>query len=82
MRKTTGNVTVSSFDDGEAFAEKISPYDTFIQIIEGKAEIIIINKSNALLCGHGIIIPVHSSHIVKADGRFKMIQTVIKSGYE
>ena len=82
MRKSTGNVTVSSFDDGEAFAEKISPFDTFIQIIEGRAEIIIRDKSNTLLCGHGIIIPAHASHIIRADGRFKMIQTVIKSGYE
>ena len=82
MKKTTGNVTVVSFDTGEALTEKISPFDTFIQIIEGRAEIIIDKKSNYLECGQGIIIPAHSSHIVKANGRFKMTQTVIKSGYE
>ncbi|MDB5223069.1 MAG: cupin protein [Chitinophagaceae bacterium] len=82
MKKTTGNVTVVSFDTGEALTEKISPFDTFIQIIEGNAEIIIDKKSNALECGQGIIIPAHSSHVVKANGRFKMTQTVIKSGYE
>ena len=71
-----------SFDTGEALTEKISPFDTFIQIIEGRAEIIIDKKRNALECGQGIIIPAHSSHIVKANGRFKMTQTVIKSGYE
>lgn len=82
MKKTTGNVTVVSFDTGEALTEKISPFDTFIQIIEGRAEIIIDKKSNCLECGQGIIIPAHASHIVKANGRFKMTQTVIKSGYE
>ena len=82
MKKTTGNVTVSSFDSGEAFTERISPFDTFIQIIEGKAEIIIDKKSNDLNCGQGIIIPAHASHIIKANERFKMTQTVIKSGYE
>ena len=82
MKKTTGNVTVVSFDTGEALTEKISPFDTFIQIIEGRAEIIIDKNSNCLECGQGIIIPAHSSHIVKANGRFKMTQTVIKSGYE
>ncbi|HUS03164.1 MAG TPA: cupin domain-containing protein [Chitinophagaceae bacterium] len=82
MKKTTGNVTVVSFDTGEALTEKISPFDTFIQIIEGKAEIIIDKTSNCLECGQGIIIPAHSSHVVKANGRFKMTQTVIKSGYE
>lgn len=82
LKKTTGNVSVVSFDSGEALTEKISPFDTFIQIIEGKAEIIIGKKSNALDCGHGIIIPAHASHVVKANERFKMLQTVIKSGYE
>jgi quercetin dioxygenase-like cupin family protein len=82
MKKTTGNVTVVSFDTGEALTEKISPFDTFIQIIEGRADIIIDKKNNALECGQGIIIPAHSSHVVKANGRFKMTQTVIKSGYE
>lgn len=82
MKKTTGNVTVVSFDNGEALTEKISPFDTYIQIIEGRAEIIIGKVSNLLECGQGIVIPAHSSHIVKANGRFKMTQTVIKSGYE
>jgi quercetin dioxygenase-like cupin family protein len=82
MKKTTGNVTVVSFDSGEALTEKISPFDTYIQIIEGRAEIIIGKMSNHLECGQGIVIPAHSSHVVKANGRFKMTQTVIKSGYE
>jgi quercetin dioxygenase-like cupin family protein len=82
LKKATGSVTVSSFDSEEALAERISPFATFIQIIEGKAEILISKKSNKLLCGQSIIIPAHTSHIVKADGRFKMLQTVIKSGYD
>ena len=82
MKKTTGNVTVKSFDSEQELEEKISPFDTFIQLIEGKAEIIIGKRSNMLLCGQGIIIPAHKSHVVKANGRFKMLQTVIKSGYD
>jgi hypothetical protein len=30
-----------SFDTGEGLTEKTSPFDTFVQIIEGKAEIVI-----------------------------------------
>ena len=82
IRKTTGNVTVVSIDKGEALTEKISPFDTFIQIIEGKAEIVIDGNSNALLTGQAIIIPAHTSNTVKANERFKMISTIIKSGYE
>ena len=82
LKKATGHVTVSSFDADEALTERVSPFATFIQIIEGKAEIVISKKNNMLLCGQSIMIPAHTSHVVKADGRFKMLETVIKSGYE
>ncbi|GAA4445169.1 hypothetical protein GCM10023091_36390 [Ravibacter arvi] len=82
LRKTTGNVNVVSFDSGEAMTEKTSPFDTFIQVIEGKAEVIIEDKANILDTGQSIIIPAHSRNTIKANVRFKMISTVIKSGYE
>lgn len=82
IRKTTGNVTVVAIDMGEALTEKISPFDTFVQIIEGNAEVVIDSKSNILKTGEGIIIPAHTSNSVKANERFKMISTIIKSGYE
>jgi quercetin dioxygenase-like cupin family protein len=82
IRKTTGNISVVAIDIGEALTEKISPFDTFIQIIEGNAEVVIDENSNMLHTGEAIIIPAHTSHNVKANERFKMISTVIKSGYE
>jgi len=82
IKKTTGNISATSFDTGEAMTEKIIPFDTFVQIIDGKAEIIIDGKSNLLNTGDAIIIPAHASNIVKANERFKMISTIIKSGYE
>lgn len=82
IKKSTGNISIMSFDSGEGLTEKTSPFDTFAQIIEGKAEIVIDNVSNHLGTGMGIIIPAHLSNFIKPNGRFKMIQTVIKSGYE
>jgi len=82
IRKTTGNVTITASDSGEDVAEKISPFDTFIQIIEGEAEIIIDGKSNFLKVGEAIIIPAHTLNAFRANQRFKMISTIIKSGYE
>ena len=82
IKKTTGNISVISIDTGEALTEKIIPFDTFVQIIDGKAEVVIDGISNFLDKGQSIIIPAHSSNIVKANERFKMISTIIKSGYE
>jgi quercetin dioxygenase-like cupin family protein len=82
VKKTTGSVSAVSFDSGEALTEKISPFDTFIQIIEGKAEIFINGVSHVLNTGQSIIIPAHASNTIKANERFKMISTIIKSGYD
>jgi quercetin dioxygenase-like cupin family protein len=82
IKKTTGNISAVSFDTGEALTEKIIPFDTFVQIIDGNAEIVIDGISNLLTTGQSIIIPAHASNIVRANERFKMISTIIKSGYE
>lgn len=82
IKKSTGNVSATAFDTGEDLTEKISPFDTFVQIIDGRAEIVIDGQSNILETGQSIIIPAHTSNIVKANERFKMISTIIKSGYE
>jgi quercetin dioxygenase-like cupin family protein len=82
VKKTTGTISVVSLDTGEAMNERILPFDTFVQIIEGKAEIIIDGVVNSLNTGQSIIIPAHTPNTVKANQRFKMISTIIKSGYE
>jgi quercetin dioxygenase-like cupin family protein len=82
LKKTTGNISVISFDSGEGLIEKTSPYDTFVQIIDGTAKIVISGISNLLRTGQSIVIPAYAANYVSPNGRFKMIQTVIKSGYE
>ncbi len=82
LKKSTGNISVMSFDSGEGLTEKTTPFDTFAQIIDGKAEIVISGESNFLETGESIVIPAHAPNFVKPNGRFKMIMTIIKSGYE
>ncbi|MDP2424141.1 MAG: cupin domain-containing protein [Bacteroidales bacterium] len=82
LKKSTGSISVMSFDSGEGLTEKTTPFDTFAQIIEGQAEMVISGESCLLLTGQSIVIPAHASNFIKPNGRFKMILTVIKSGYE
>ncbi|MEP6465326.1 MAG: cupin domain-containing protein [Parafilimonas sp.] len=82
IKKTTGNITVSSFAIGEELAEKVSPFDNYIQIIDGTAELTINEKIYTLKLGEGIIIPAHAPHCFNANEQFKMICTIIKSAYE
>lgn len=82
IKKSSGTVSVVAMEAGEGLTEKTSPFDTFLQIIEGRAEIVIDRKSNFLEAGQSIIIPAFTSNVVKANERFKMILTVIKSSDE
>jgi len=79
LRKTTGNITVSSFALGEELAERSSPYDNYIQIIDGVAEIILKEKKFNLKLGEGMVIPANTPYCFNAHQQFKVLSTVIKS---
>lgn len=82
IKKSSGNISIMSFDSGEGLTEKKTPFDQFAQIVEGKADIVINDVSNILEKGQGIIIPAHASNFIRPNGRFKMVLTIIKDGYE
>lgn len=82
LKKSSGNITIMSVDSGEGLTEKTSPFDTFAQVIDGKVELVISKELHLLNTGDSIIIPAHAPNYIEPDGRFKMILTVLKSGYE
>ena len=82
LKKSSGNISVMSVDSGEGLTEKTSPFDTFVQVIDGKIELVISEQLHLLQTGESIIIPAHAANYIKPDGRFKMILTILKSGYE
>jgi quercetin dioxygenase-like cupin family protein len=83
LKKSSGNISVMSVDTGEGLTEKTSPFDTFVQVIDSKAEIVINGKPKLLQTGQSIVIPAHAPNFVNPNNeRFKLILTIIKSGYE
>ena len=78
IKKTTGTVTIFSFDKGEGLSEHSAPHEALIQLLDGKAEIIIGGQSHHLEAGQSIILPANIPHAVKATERFKMLLTMIK----
>jgi len=73
-----GNVTVFAFDKGEGLSTHSAPFDAMVQVVDGKAEIIINDESYQLESGKSIIMPANIPHAVKAVERFKMVLTMIK----
>lgn len=75
FNKSNGKLSVTSEYSTEITKEKTSPYDSFAQIVEGNAEIIINKESHLLLTGRSIVIPAHAPNYMRANWRFKMILT-------
>lgn len=78
IKKPTGNITLFAFDKGEGLSEHSAPHEALIQVLDGKAEIIIGGISNKVTTGSCIILPSNIPHAVKANEKFKMMLTMIK----
>lgn len=82
ISKPTGYISVAAFAIGESMEGKISPFDTLLQIIEGEAEIVIGGEAYHVCQSESIIVPANLRSTLIAKTEFKVLTTVIKSGYE
>ena len=72
------SLTLFAFDKGEGLSEHTAPFDAFVQIVEGEAEVEISHKPYSLSAGESIILPAGRPHALKAAEKFKMLLTMIR----
>ena len=77
--RPVGTVTLFSFDQGQRLSTHSAPYDAMLQVMEGRAEVIINEVPFTLNSGEAIIMPTGIPHAVYAIEKFKMVLTMIKS---
>lgn len=77
-KNNSGNVSLFAFSKGEALSEHTAAFDAMIQVLDGKAEVLINGQSFDLVEGDTIIMPANIPHAVKATEDFKMLLTMIK----
>jgi len=80
IKKPTGSITLFAFDKGQGLSEHKAPFDAFVYIIDGAAEIKLSGKEYRLKRGEMIIMPANEPHELKAaKEKFKMALVMIKS---
>ncbi len=79
IQKTTGTVTLFAFDKNQGLSEHTAPYDAFVMITDGRAEITVSGVKHELKAGEMLLMPANSPHALKAIEPFKMVLTMIKS---
>lgn len=75
--KKAGTLTLFAFDNGEGLSEHTSPYDAVVQVLEGRAELVIAGRPIQAEAGELVIMPANVPHAVRAKGRFKMLLIMI-----
>jgi quercetin dioxygenase-like cupin family protein len=78
IQKEKGNITLFAFDKGQKLSEHSAPFDAMVQVLEGKAEILINKVPFEVNAGQAIIMPANIPHAVNAVEKFKMLLTMIK----
>jgi len=78
INKKSGTVTVFAFDQGESLSEHTAPFDALVEIIEGKAAIMIEGVEQIVEQGQQIILPANKPHAVSAPEPFKMVLIMIR----
>jgi quercetin dioxygenase-like cupin family protein len=74
-----GTITLFSFDAGQGLSEHTAPFDAFVQIIDGTAEVTINGVAQSVATGEFIIMPANIPHSLKAVERFKMMLVMIRA---
>lgn len=77
--KKTGTVTLFAFDKAQGLSEHTAPFDAFVYIVDGKADITIDGELKNAIKGETIIMPAGKPHSLKAMEPFKMLLVMIKS---
>jgi quercetin dioxygenase-like cupin family protein len=78
VRKDTGNISLFAFDRGQRLSEHTAPFDALVQVLQGKANIIIGGIGHELIENQSILMPANIPHAVEATEKFIMLLTMIK----
>ncbi|NLI15742.1 MAG: cupin domain-containing protein [candidate division Zixibacteria bacterium] len=78
VKNDAGTITLFSFADGQGLSEHSAPFDAYVEILDGKADITIGGKKVAVSAGDFLIMPANIPHAVQSVTKFKMLLVMIK----
>ena len=79
LKNAGGTITLFAFDADEGLSEHKTPYDAFVNVVEGEVRIRIADQEHHLKPGDSLVLPADIPHAVDAITQFKMLLTMIKS---
>ena len=77
-KSKAGTLTVFAFDVGEGLSEHSAPFDAYVQILDGEAELTIDGKPLRASSGETVLMPANIPHALSAVTPFKMLLMLIR----
>ena len=79
LEKTKGGtLTVFAFDAGEELSEHTAPFNAYITVLDGSAELTIGGQVVVASEGETVLMPADMPHAVRAVDRFKMLLMMVR----
>ena len=74
----SGTITLFAFDTGQGLSEHTAPFDAFVQVLEGKLELTIGEKSLTPIMGEVVLMPANVPHALRALSPTRMMLVMIR----
>jgi quercetin dioxygenase-like cupin family protein len=78
-KDAAGTITLFAFDQGEGLSEHTAPFEAFIQVFDGEAEVTIGGTPHRVTAGQLLRLPAGVPHGLRAESRFKMLLTMMRA---
>lgn len=77
-KNNAGTITLFSFAKGQGLSEHSTPFDAFVEILDGKTDITIGGKKSTVAAGEFLIMPANIPHALQSVTDFKMLLVMLK----
>ncbi len=78
VNERAGSLTLFAFDAGQRLTEHTSPYQAFVQVLDGRGMFTIGGETVQVAAGEAVLMPANVPHAVEARERFIMLLSMIK----
>ena len=76
--KETGSITAFAFDEGQSLSEHTTPYDAFVQVLDGSVLLTIGGEEVEVSEGEIALMPADVPHGLQAPEQFKMMLIMLR----
>jgi quercetin dioxygenase-like cupin family protein/SAM-dependent methyltransferase len=77
-KDAVGTIMALAFDAGQSRSEHTAPFEAFIQVLDGEAEVRIGSVPHTVAAGQLLRLPANVPHALRAVQRFKALATMLR----